>query len=514
VLRREEIMNRTRSSIKNMAVTLVGALVTMLLQLVNRRIFVNYLASDYLGLNGLFSNVLSMLSLSELGVGSAMIFALYRPVAEKDNEKIKSLMLLYKRMYTVIGCFILGVGFAITPFLSIFIKEMPDIPYIHVYYIMYVLDIGLSYFYTYKRSLIICNREDYISSTTTMCSVVGTRFIQLLVLVFTHNYFLFLLAQVLINRLENIVISKIADKKYPYLLEKNVKPLEKDATDGIKKNIVAMMAHKVGDVIVNGTDNIIISKILGLSVLGIYSNYYLLISAIQGMISKVFHSLISNVGNLVVEKEKEETERVFYNIFFANYWIFGICSVCFFCLLQPFVRLWLGDDFLLSDITIWILVLVFYINGMRSTALIFRNASGIFRHDRYKALVEAAINIIASIPLTISFGVAGVKLGTLISTITTSFWIEGYVLYKFYFNKSMRKYMMRQLVYLLFVLCVCFIVNQLCVIVDDNDVVSFALECIICIAIPNLLFVLAFWRTQEFKYFLHMAKRIFRKGRM
>ncbi len=151
-------MDRTKSSIKNVSITLVGALATMLLQLVNRKIFVNYLASEYLGLNGLFSNILSMLSLSELGVGTAMVYALYRPVAEKDVEKIKSLMALYKRMYTVIGSFILCIGLAITPFLGVFIKEMPDIPYIHLYYVMYVLDIGLSYFYTYKRSLIVCNR--------------------------------------------------------------------------------------------------------------------------------------------------------------------------------------------------------------------------------------------------------------------------------------------------------------------------------------------------------------------
>ncbi len=502
-------MDRTKSSIKNVSITLVGALATMLLQLVNRKIFVNYLASEYLGLNGLFSNILSMLSLSELGVGTAMVYALYRPVAEKDVEKIKSLMALYKRMYTVIGSFILCIGLAITPFLGVFIKEMPDIPYIHLYYVMYVLDIGLSYFYTYKRSLIICNREDYISSTTTMCSTIGTRFVQLLVLIFTHNYFLFLLSQVVINRLENIVISKIADKKYPYLAEKNIVPLDKDTKDGIKKNIFAMMAHKIGNVIVNGTDNIIISKILGLTVLGLYSNYYLLISAIQGMLGKVFQSLTSNIGNLVVEKEKEEAEPVFYNILFANYWIYGICSVCFFCLLQPFVRLWLGDEYLFSNATVWILVLVFYINGMRNTALAFRNASGIFRHDRYKALVESIINILTSIPLTLCLGVMGVKLGTLISTLSVSFWLEGYILYKHYFKKSMKRYMVRQLFYLLCTTAVCMLVNQLCIIIDNNNIVSFVAECVVCATVPNLLFVMLFGRTREFKYFLNTIKRMF-----
>ncbi len=342
-----------------------------------------------------------------------------------------------------------------------------------------------------------------------MCSTIGTRFVQLLVLIFTHNYFLFLLSQVVINRLENIVISKIADKKYPYLAEKNIVPLDKDTKDGIKKNIFAMMAHKIGNVIVNGTDNIIISKILGLTVLGLYSNYYLLISAIQGMLGKVFQSLTSNIGNLVVEKEKEEAEPVFYNILFANYWIYGICSVCFFCLLQPFVRLWLGDEYLFSNATVWILVLVFYINGMRNTALAFRNASGIFRHDRYKALVESIINILTSIPLTLCLGVMGVKLGTLISTLSVSFWLEGYILYKHYFKKSMKRYMVRQLFYLLCTTAVCMLVNQLCIIIDNNNIVSFVAECVVCATVPNLLFVMLFGRTREFKYFLNTIKRMF-----
>ena len=343
-------MSRTSSSLKNAAFTVGGAIITMLLQFVNRRLFVNYLTNDYLGLNGLFSNILSMLSLSELGVGAAIIFALYKPVAENDKEKVKSLMSMYKRFYTLIGCTIIGMGIALSPFLGVFIKEMPDIPYIRVYYIMYVLDTGLSYFYTYKRSLIICNRENYISSITTTVTSVGTKAVQLLVLIFTHDYFLFLLTQIVFNRVENIVISRIADRKYPYLLEKNVKPLCKEETFHIRKNIFAMLTHKIGNVIVNGTDNLIISKILGLSVLGLYSNYNLPISAVNSIIAKVFQSITSNIGNLVVEKKRNETETVFFNIFFVNYWIYGVCSICFLCLLQPFVSLWLGEEYLLPNI--------------------------------------------------------------------------------------------------------------------------------------------------------------------
>lgn len=500
-------MDRTRSSIKNVTITMIGAIVTMLLQLVNRKIFVLFLSSEYLGLNGLFSDILAMLSLSELGIGTAMIYALYKPVAENDTEKIKSLMLLYKKIYTIIGCTVLGLGGVLTPFLSVLINEMPDIPYIHLYFIMYVLDAGISYFYTYKRSLIICNRENYISSLTMMISSVLLRGAQLLVLIFTHNYFLFLLVQIVFTRAENIVISKIADRKYPYLKERDIQPLDKETTTQIKRNTAAMLTHKIGTVVAIGTDNIIISKILGLSVLGIYSNYHLLTVTINGMIVRVINSVTSNVGNLVVEKEKRESERVFYNILFVNFWVYSWCAVCFCCLLQPFVELWLGEAYLLSDITVWIIIAVFYFNGMRSTLLVFRDAAGIFYQDRYKAIIEATVNIIVTIPLTISLGVVGVKLGTLISVLGTAFWIEGYVLFKYFFEKRFTGYMIKQGWYAIVTIGISALTRMLCAYVDGSDIRSFILQCAICLLIPNVILLVLFFNTKEFQFFLSIACR-------
>lgn len=506
-------MNRTKNSVRNIFFTIAGAMVTMLLQLINRRVFINYLSSEYLGLNGLFSNILSMLSLSEMGVGTAMIYALYKPVADNDTEKIKSLMQLYKKFYTVIGLFILLVGIAITPFLHIFIKEMPDISYIQVYYIMFVLDSGLSYFYTYKRSLIICNQQHYLSSLSMMLSNVVTRVAQLILLIVTHNYFLFLLTQIVVSRLENVVISKIADKKYPYLKDKNIVPLDRESKTDIKKNIFAMLSHKIGTVIVYGTDNLIISKILGLAVLGIYSNYVLLTTSINGLIGKVFDAITASVGNLVVQKDKEQTEKIFYNIFFANYWIYSFVTICFFCLMQPFVKMWVGENMLLADAVVWVIVIVFYLEGMRKTALIFRDATGVFWNDRYKAIIESVINLVCSIPLTFALGVLGVKLGTLISLLATSFWVEGYVLYKHFFKKSVKGYLLKQTGYFILTAFMCVGVNFLCELIDAGTILSFIGQCAICVVVPNVLLLVLFHRTEQFKYFYNILMGIVKKER-
>ncbi len=506
-------MNRTKNSIRNVFFTIVGSIILTLLQLINRRVFIEYLSDAYLGLNGLFYNIVTVLSMSEMGIGTALIFAMYKPVAEADREKIKSLMHLYKKLYTAIGLFVIGFGALLTPFLGSLIKEMPDISYIHLYYIMYVIDSGMSYFYTYKRSLIICNQEDYISSATVMITSVITKIMQFLVLVLTQNYFLYLLIQIIFTRLENVLISKIADKKFPYLLEKDVKPLDKEETGEIRKNILGMMTQKIGGVLASGTDNLIISKILGLTVLGFYSNYMLLISTMNSLIGKVFSSITASIGNLVAKKDREEVEKTFRNILFINYWIFSFVSVCFGCLLQPFISIWLGKKYLLSDVTVWVMVLLFYVNGMRKTVLIFRNATGMFWHDRYKTIVEAVINLLLSIPLTYLFGVMGVKLGSLLALIAVTFWIEGYVLYKKYFIKSPIQYYYLQLKYIVLTIAEFLIINKICGVIDHGTVVSFFYECVACVILTNAVLVLLFGRTKEFRYLCSILKCVGEKRR-
>ena len=507
-------MSRTKKSIRNVIFTIVGFVVTTLLQLVNRKVFILFLSSEYLGLNGLFSNILSMLSLSEMGIGAAIVFALYKPIAEKNTEKVKSLMALYKKLYTIIGTFVLIAGALLTPFLNLLIKEMTDIPYIHIYYLMFVIDSGLSYFYTYKRSLIICNQDNYISTTTTMLSSVGTKVVQLIILLLTHNYFLFLLVQILFTRLENVLISKIADKQYPFLKDKQYQKLSKDEIRTIRNNVFAMLAHKIGMVIVNATDNLIISKILGLAVLGVYSNYVLLTQTIESFVTKIFSSITASIGNLVAEQSKEEVEKNFNRILFLNYWIIAFCSICLICLIQPFIHLWLGADYQLPMFTVLIIIVVFYFNGMRRTVLEFRNAAGLFWADRYKALVESFVNLVVSIPLTYALGVAGVKLGTLISLLGVAFWVEGRILYKYLFQKSVLQYLFLQTKYAVVTGIQLICAYWACRIIDLTSLsmlLKFVLQMVICLIIPNVMIVIIFWKTDEFQYAKNLVKKIIKR---
>lgn len=501
--------SRKANSIKNVSYSISSYFLTTVMQFVNRTIFIQILSSSYLGLNGLFSNILSFLSLTELGLGTAMNYALYRPLKENDTEKIKSVMALYKKCYCTIGAIVLLLGSSLTPFLNVLIKDMPsDMPNIYIYYLLYVLNSGISYFYTYKRSIIICNQKEYISSITTTVARLVTSLLQILLLILTKSFILYLSTAVLVTFTENICISVIADKLYPYLKDKNVTGLSHEELGKIKKNVFAMMFHKMGQVIVFATDNIIISKFVGLAAVGIYSNYTLIINSVNSILARFFTAITASVGELTVSKESGYTENIFSRILFANIWIYGFCSVCFFCLMQPFIHLWLGENYVMSNYTLLFAIISFYITGIRKTVLTFKDAAGIFWSDRYKPIAESICNILFSIPLAIQFGVSGVLLGTIASSLLISFWIEPYVLYKNLFQKSCCGYFIKQAFYFILFCIIGFVTKFLCSLVPGSGILNLLVLIVLCGIVPNLLFAIFVFHTEDFNYY---KKLVFRK---
>ncbi|MBQ0064173.1 MAG: hypothetical protein KBT48_00250, partial [Firmicutes bacterium] len=493
--------SRTGKSIKNILFSLFGFVCTTLLQLVNRLMFVHFLPIEYLGIHGLFTNLISMLALSELGIGSAMIYALYKPVATKDKERIKSLMALYKKLYWIIGCIIFILGLSLLPFLPRFMKEQPDIPYISFYFLLYVFNAGVSYFYTFKRSIIICNQEEYIPTLVTMITSILTRLIQIFVLYFTQSFFQYLLVQIVFTLVENWIVSYIADKKYPYLKEKEVQPLKKKEIQNIQKNVYAMVFHKIGDVVVNATDNILVSRLLGLSFVGYLYNYTMIFDLVSNVVLRIFSSLTPSLGNLIAIESREKSEEVFYRLLFGNFWLVSFCCVCLYCLCQPFLSLWLGDSFILDQSIVFVLCAVFYVMGMRRTALQYRSAAGLFYQDRYKPLIESVVNLALSIPLTMHLGIVGVKLGTILSLLTTAFWMEGYILYKYYFQKSCLSYLYTQAKFGLITLICMISIHALCSLVSLSGIPGFLLQGMLCVVGINGIYLLFFYKKEEFQYY-------------
>ncbi|MGB3159839.1 MAG: oligosaccharide flippase family protein [Carnobacterium sp.] len=505
---------RTANSMKNVAVVLIGQVLNILLSFGARIVFVRILNAEYLGVNGLFTDVLSILSLAELGFGSAVIYGLYKPLATKDEKKIKALMNFYAHSYKVIGLIVLVLGLGLLPFLSIIIKDSPAIPNLNSIYLLYLANSVVTYFYAYKRSLIIADQKNYIVTFYKSGFLFLATIAQIIILISTKDFILYLLIRIVFSMIENLFVAHKANKIYPFLKEKNKERLGISDRKIIFKNIKALMYHRIGSVVVEGTDNILISSIVGLVWVGLYSNYSLVIGAINSIVNQLFESVTASVGNLNAVESEEKSFDIYKVMLFINFWIFGFCSISLWILLNPFITLWLGSQFVMNKWIVVLIVINFYVKGLRKTTLVFKDAYGLFWNDRYKPIAEATVNLIVSLILARYFGIAGILMGTFISSVSTVVWIEPFVLYKNGFKISVIDYFKRYMGYGLATLSVAFLTTLINSIVLENSLSSFIIKVLICAIVPNVLFFLIFNRTSEFKYILEVIKLFVKRKKM
>lgn len=499
--------SRVKSSLKNTAFTVVGQLIKELMAFVVRTVFIKTLAVEYLGVNGLFTNILSFLSLAEMGVGSALIFSMYKPMANHDEKKIQIYMGVYKRVYRWIGIGVLIAGFSLTPFLSYFIKERPDIPKLELIYVLYVINTAATYFFAYKGSIFNADQRAYIvTNNTTMFTIIQS-LARIAVLLLTHDFVLYLIVSVVVVYIQNIRIAVKADKQYPFVKEKCKERLSQEESEKLKKNIAALMLHKVGGVVLNSSDNLIISKFVGLISVGLYSNYSLITNAIKTAFNLVMGAVTPSIGNLCAKESKAKIEQVHDAILLLNIWIIAFCSIALYELLNPFIMLWLGSKYLLSVSVVLTLVISFYVQCTMRTNEMFKTGAGLFWKDRYAPIAQCVINIVVSIALSIRYDIVGIFIGTTIAMLTTKFWVGPYILYRDLFGKSVIKYFLRYGEYTLVGLIGAVFVHVINSFLPMNGILSFIMKMCVCTLVPNIVFLLATFRTNEFQYICKLIKR-------
>ena len=496
---------RTENSIRNAAVSLGGQTASTLLTFLCRMVFTRTLDKAYLGASGLFGDILTLLSLSELGIGGAIIFFMYEPVARNDIKKQKQLMKLYQGLYKKIGIFVAVVGFGLAPFVQYLIGDIPDgFQNVQLIYVLYVLNLVLNYFFSYKRAIIEANQLNYICSIYQYGFSCVQSLVQIIVLIVCHNFIIYLCVQVSITFLVNWGLARKADRMFPHIREVMKEELPREERIEIFRNIKAMFMHRLGGAIVNGTDNILLTVFGGLTSTGIYSNYRMVINTLTQVIGQVLSSITSSIGNLGATEDKGKVFRVFQLLDFANFWIFSFSSICLGGLINPFIELCFGKEYLLNKQMVLILLVNFYLSGMRQVVLRFRDALGLFWYDRYKALVESFVNLVVSILLARIFGIVGVFLGTMVSTLAVAFWIEPYILYKYGFEQPIKGYFIKYIIN-----TIVFIINGLITIqitdfINGSGIKSFIVKIIVCLIIPNIVMVICFWKRKEFQYYKKM----------
>lgn len=493
---------RTKNSIRNSIVGVAASCVSIIIGFFAQRIFIEILGTEYLGVNGLFSNILSMLSIAELGIGGTIIFHLYKPISQNDIELIKSLLGFYKKAYNYIACIILVLGLLFIPFLNYFIgKTTLDLNF-KLVYILFLFQTISSYICTYKRSILYGYQKNYIINIVHMFYLVIVNILQLFFLFVTKNYYLYLVIKIFCNLLENISINYLANRYYPYIKEKNIQKLNKHIYKDIFRRVKAQFLHTIGGVIINSTDNIVISKFFGVATVGLYSNYFLIINSVRTLFSMLISSTTASVGNLLVESNAEKSFSVYKRIRFFNFWSATFCSVSVLIIMQSFIVIWIGDKYLLSSFVLSVLVFNLYQKLMRNCNDVFLTAAGICVENRFVPIIESILNISCSIIFLKVFGLAGVFLGTIASGLVL--WCYSYpkFAYKKIFKRNYYEYTKETLGYLCLFIIISLVTYFVSVIINFNNVyLEFLSNVVISLIVPNFLMLIIFSRNDNFRYF-------------
>ena len=506
--------NRTSNSIKTSFWGTIKSSLDIILGFVYRTIFIKTLGAEYLGLNGLFTNILQVLSLAELGITTAIVYRFYEPISNNNVSRVGKLMNYLKTVYRYIAIIIFVVGLIITPFIKWFIKDTNSIPAdINVYliYLLFLLNTVSSYLFVYKQTILSADQRGYLLSITGVFSTITKYLFQVVILILTKNYTITLLIGIIFTIALNIVISCYAKIKYKEVFDEKEK-LDIDSRREIISDTKAVMLHRIGATVKLSTDSIILSKFVSLVSTGIYSNYSMIITGVQTLISQVLGSFVSSVGNAHVELSKEKNFEIYKKLLFIDLWISAVTVSCMYLLLNDFIILWAGRKYLFDKFTLIMLCIQFYIIISRQINISYTNGCGLFNRDKYRPLVEALINLVLSIIGVKMWGIVGVFIGTVVSSVLTICWREPNILFKEEFDKPLKLYWQP---YLSFTICVFFF----CALGDFikskiqpiNTIVMLFVEAVICFFLINFVLVCLFRRKNEYNNMKGLIIKVIKK---
>lgn len=480
----------------------IGSSCTLILQIISRTVFIAFLGMEYLGVNGLFSNVLGLLAFSELGIGTAMNYSLYKPIAENDQEKIKSLMGVYKTAYRWIAVAITVIGVAILPLLPYLVNSEHDYNDIYVYYLIYLFNTVSSYFVTYKYAYVTALQKQYIVTNANTILNFCVQIVQIAVIIIFKNFLLYLIVQAVFGVLQKIITVIYLNKRFPILTEKNVRELDGETKASIKKNVKALIIHKIGDASVHQTDNIVISLFISTVAVGIMSNYIMIQNAVAKFTNTIFNSFTASFGNLIASEDKDKQERLLDQYTFLGFWIFGFVTVAFISLSQPLFELWgqlTKTNMLVDDLTMILYFITIYLGGQSLTLYNFKVAAGIFDDDKWIAFIQAIVNLVVSVAAVLMIGLPGVYVGTIVQRMVAIIW-KPKIVYRNQFDKSAYRYFLNFFKYGVTVSVSCILNNFILkAIFPNTTVLSFIGMICVTAVIPNAVFLLLRGRDIEFR---------------
>ena len=498
---------RTKKTIINMCAKFLNQIVVVLLGLISRRVMIDSVGVQYLGINGVLENVFTIISLAESGIGVAMIYSLYKPLTEKNEHVIKGLMQFYRKSYHILAVFTLCAGLSMIPFLDIFLKGN-TVNNTMIIYFLFLFQAVTSYLFTYKVSLNNADQNQYIVTIINTVSQTIVLLLKIIILYFWKNYIIFLSIDVIFNLIRNLTISHIVDKMYPFLKDKEKVELDKEVKEPLYKNIRALFTGKLGYIVSVASDNLVISSKLSVISVGLYSNYTTILTAVSNFVKIFISSSSASLGNAVASETKENVYRIFKKMLFINFWIYTVCATGMFCLMTPFIEnIWLGKSFGLGNLTCFLIVFVFFLDGIMAPIDSVKSAAGIYWHDRYIPIIAATLNLIISILFVQKYQIAGVLMGTIISKVVLSFWIQPLLVYKILFKINLLEYFKLIIKYLCCFLGISMLSFEIVKILNYRmSFLILVFQGFVILAVSNMILWIIFGRTKEFKELIDIVK--------
>lgn len=507
-------IERAKNASRNIFFGIVLKIYQILLPFFMRTAMIYFLGVQYLGLNSLFVSVLQVLNLAELGVGSAMVYSMYKPIAQDDNTTICALMKLYRTYYRVIGLIIALVGGVLTPFIPKLISG--EVPSDINIYVLYLLNLGatvLSYWmFAYKNSILQAHQRTDVISKVTLITNTFQYGLQLLVLCTIKNYYVYVLVLLATQVITNIVTAIVADRMYPQF-----KPAGKVKDEEIKKinrRIRDLFTSKIGGIIYDSADTIVISAFLGLTILSIYQNYFYILTAVSGLIAVMFSSCTAGIGNSIVVESKEKNYSDLKKFTFIISWIAGVCSCSLLCLYQTFMELWVGKDLMLSFFEVVCFVLYFFVRQYNALFNLYKDASGMWHEDRFRPLTAAMTNLVLNLILVQFIGIYGILLSTVIAIVCVGMpWLMHNLFTIIFGKKHMIPFIKRVTIYCAVVFISCVITYSICLLINFALIPTLIVRGLICMIIPNVFYYIIFRKSTEFNQSLELVDRI-TKGKL
>ncbi|EOU1658087.1 O-unit flippase [Clostridium perfringens] len=496
---------RTKKASINAIINVLNYLIMMLPNFFIRKIFIETLGTQLLGLNSLYQNIVGFLCISELGLSLVISYALYDPIAKDDRKLIKGYIDYYTKFYIKVSCFIFIIGISITPFISIFVNGY--VKNMKLYFIMFLINTCITYLFSAKFCLLSVSQENYIITTVQTIINLLMTIVQIIILKYYPNYFLFILVQIVAKLIQMLILNYIISKKFSWLKKENGY-LEKFRIKDLYKTMKGLFFHKISAMVLFATDNIVISSFLNLTTVANFGNYYLVISGVQTIMIKIFDGVTASIGNLLTEKNRGKAYYIFDKLQFMAFVLTSSIAICVLNSVNIFITLWVGKEYLLDNVSIFLLVMNFYFLGMRLPIEKFKETSGIYHEDRYWAVFQAVLNLIISIIMVNFIGLPGVFFGTFISNYSVEFWVKPRLVYKKVFKCELRKYFYDYLKYLCIFIGIFILSNSITKLFYKETIASFILINIITILIISIVYWIIFRKNSNFIYFKKIILKI------